>query len=38
MAAGVSTGSTRAAAANEFIAFLTAAKNTPVLRAKGMER
>jgi hypothetical protein len=22
----------------EFVAFLTAAKNTPVLRAKGMER
>ena len=38
MAAGVGAGSTRAAAANEFIAFLTAAKNTPVLRAKGMER
>ena len=38
MAAGISTGSRRAVAAREFVAFLTAAKNTPVLRAKGMER
>ena len=38
MAAGVSGRSTRPAAAKEFVAFLTAAKNTPVLRAKGMER
>lgn len=38
MAAGVSARSARAAAAREFVAFLTAAKNTPVLRAKGMER
>jgi molybdate transport system substrate-binding protein len=38
MSAGISTRSTRAAAAREFVAFLTAAKNTPVLRAKGMER
>ena len=38
MAAGVSARSTRAAAAREFVAFLTAAKNTPVLRAKGMDR
>ena len=38
MSAGVSTRSTRAAATREFVAFLTAAKNTPVLRARGMER
>lgn len=38
MAAGVSTRSTRAAAARQLVAFLTAEKNTPVLRAKGMER
>jgi len=38
MAAGISTRSPRSAAAREFVAFLTAAKNTPVLRAKGMER
>ena len=38
MAAGVSARSTRAAAARELVAFLTAAKNTPVFRAKGMER
>lgn len=38
MAAAVSTRSTRAAAARELVTFLTAAKNTPVFRAKGMER
>ena len=38
MAAGVSRRSTRAAAARELVAFLTAAKNTPVVRSKGMER
>ena len=38
MAAGISARSPRAAAAREFVAFLTAAKNTPVIRAKGMER
>ena len=38
MAAGISTRSTRTAAAREFVGFLTAAKNTPVLRARGMER
>ncbi len=38
MAAGISTRSPRAAAAREFVAFLTAEKNTPVVRAKGMER
>jgi molybdate transport system substrate-binding protein len=38
MAAGVSTRTTHAAAARELVAFLTAAQNTPVVRAKGMER
>ena len=38
MAAGISTRSPRAAAAKELLAFLTAAKNTPVIREKGMER
>jgi molybdate transport system substrate-binding protein len=38
MAAGISTRSSRAAAAREFVAFLTAASNTSVLRAKGMDR
>jgi molybdate transport system substrate-binding protein len=38
MAAGIGARSTRAAAAKEFVEFLTAAKNTPVVRAKGMER
>jgi len=38
MAGGIGTRTTRAAAAKEFLAFMTAAKNTPVVRAKGMER
>jgi molybdate transport system substrate-binding protein len=38
MAAGINPRSPRAAAAKEFVTFLTAAKNTPVIRAKGMER
>jgi len=38
MAAGVSTRSTRPAAAREFVALLTAAKSTAVIREKGMER
>jgi molybdate transport system substrate-binding protein len=38
MAAAVSARSSGAVAAREFVAFLTAAKNTPVLRANGMGR
>jgi molybdate transport system substrate-binding protein len=38
MAAGISAKSSQTAAAREFVTFLTAAKNTPVVRAKGMER
>jgi molybdate transport system substrate-binding protein len=38
MAAGIGTRSPRSAAAREFVAFLTDAKNTRVIRAKGMER
>lgn len=38
MAAGIGARSPRAAAAREFVAFLTSAKNTRVLKAKGMQR
>lgn len=38
MAAGIGARSPRAAAAREFVAFLTAPKNTPVVSAKGMQR
>ena len=38
MGAGVGARSTRAAAAKAFVAFMIDAKNTPVVRAKGMER
>jgi ABC-type molybdate transport system substrate-binding protein len=38
MTAGLNAKSPHAAAAREFVAFLTAAKNTPVLTAHGMER
>jgi molybdate transport system substrate-binding protein len=38
MAAGINPRSPQAAAAREFVTFLMAAKNTPVIRAKGMER
>jgi molybdate transport system substrate-binding protein len=38
MAAGINPRSSRASAASELVTFLTAAKNTPVVRAKGMER
>ncbi len=38
MAAGINPRSPRAAAARDFVAFLTSAKNTPVITAKGMER
>ena len=38
MGAGVNGRSPRAAAAREFVAFLTSEKNTPVVRAKGMDR
>ena len=38
MAAGISARSAHADAARAFVAFLTAEKNTSVLRAKGMER
>jgi len=38
MAAGINPRSPRGAAARDFVAFLTAAKNTAVVTAKGMER
>jgi molybdate transport system substrate-binding protein len=38
MAAGINPRSPRAAAAREFVAFVTAPQNTPVIRSKGMER
>lgn len=38
MAAGIGARSPRAAAAREFVAFLTSAKNTRVVTAKGMQR
>ena len=38
MTAGVNPRSPRAAAARELVAFLMAAKNTPVITSKGMER
>ena len=38
MAAGVNPRSPRAAAAKAFVSFLTAERNTPVIRAHGMER
>jgi molybdate transport system substrate-binding protein len=38
MGAGISARSARGAAAREFVDFLTAAKNTPVITANGMER
>ena len=38
MAAGINPRSPSAAAAREFVAFITSAKATPVIKAKGMER
>ena len=38
MAAGINARSPNAAAAREFVAFITSAKATPVVKAKGMER
>jgi len=38
MAAGISSRSPRAAAAREFVRFITSAKATPVVTGKGMER
>jgi len=38
MAAGISSRSPRAAAAREFVTFITSAKATPVVTGKGMER
>jgi len=38
MAAGINPRSPKAAAAREFVTFITSAKATPVVKAKGMER
>lgn len=38
MAAGINPRSANAAAAREFVAFITSAKATPVVKSKGMER